>query len=226
MAITKIVDVIKQVQILLQDESAVRWSRDELLSYLLDAQLAIVNRRPDANMKTTHITTNEGTHQELPTDGIRLMRVVRNVSGRAVREIPMQLLDDQIPDWHRTPVAPLVPSSFVELYCYDVTNPRVFYTYPYVAANVELEIIYSFVPNMTVVIPDATWDSDSTTISVEDSYKNAIIDWILYRAYSKDADYSANSSRAQLHMQAFNLAVQSKTQADVAITPSEATGGQ
>lgn len=221
MATTKIIDLIKQVQILLQDESAVRWSRSELLSYLLDAQLAVINRRPDSNVKTSRFQTIAGTQQSLPEDGSRLMKVVRNTSGRAIREIPMQLLDDQVPEWHK---APATPSSEVELYCYDVTNPKIFYVYPYIAANIEIEIVYSAIPDMTVTIQESSWDSSTATISVLDSYKNALIDWVLYRAYSKDADYSANSNRAQLHMQAFNLAVQSKTQADVAMTPQSPAG--
>lgn len=219
---TKIVELIKQVQILLQDEASVRWTRKELLDYLLDAQLAVVNRRPDANMKTSIVRTAEGTSQSLPDDGIRLMRVIRNVAGRAVKEIPMQLLDDQIPNWHVTPDS---PAKEVELYCYDVTNPRTFYVYPYPSENVELEILYSSTPVLSVSIPESSWDTDTTTISIEDCYKNALIDWVLYRAFSKDSDYTSNSNRAQVHMQAFNLAVQSKTQADVAMTTQSPVGG-
>jgi hypothetical protein len=47
-----------------------------------------------------------------------------------------------------------------------------------------------------------------------------IIDWILYRAYSKDAEYGANEQRAQASYAAFNAALSTKNQVDAASAPS------
>jgi hypothetical protein len=52
-------------------------------------------------------------------------------------------------------------------------------------------------------------------ITLDDIFANAILDFILYRAYSKDADYAANAGRAQGHYQAFlnSLGVKASTDA-------------
>ncbi|MCK7581011.1 MAG: hypothetical protein MZV65_38935 [Chromatiales bacterium] len=54
----------------------------------------------------------------------------------------------------------------------------------------------------------------ATPIKLDDIYANAILDYVLYRAYSKDAEYAANAQRAALHYQAFTNALGVKTQVD------------
>ena len=52
-----------------------------------------------------------------------------------------------------------------------------------------------------------------------------ILDWVLYRAYSKDAEYGANEARAAASYQAFNSALGAKTQVDAAVAPVADVGG-
>lgn len=59
----------------------------------------------------------------------------------------------------------------------------------------------------------------ATPIKLDDIYANAILDYVLYRAYSKDAEYAANASRAALHYQAFTAALGAKTQVDAGNDP-------
>ena len=63
-------------------------------------------------------------------------------------------------------------------------------------------------------------NNDTTVILLDDIYLSPITDWILYRAYSKDAEYGANEARAVASYQAFNAAIGVKTQADAAVTPT------
>lgn len=59
----------------------------------------------------------------------------------------------------------------------------------------------------------------ATPIKLDDIYANVILDYILYRAYSKDAEYAANATRASLHYQAFTSALGAKTQVDAGNDP-------
>ena len=201
-------DVINRAETILQDTTNTRWAKDELLDWLNDAQLGIVNRRPDTYVKNVAFSCEQGTKQSLPADGLRLMRVRRNTTGRAIRVIDMRILDDQIPEWHDN-----VDAAQVDHYAYDLIDPKTFYVYPAPAANVSIDIIYTVAPEPIEV---ADWETDTKTITLDDSYLNPILDWILYRAYSKDADYTSNAQRAQMHLEAFKAALGEKTQADVA----------
>ncbi|MNR41654.1 hypothetical protein D3C85_1600680 [compost metagenome] len=52
---------------------------------------------------------------------------------------------------------------------------------------------------------------------LDDIYINPIIDFMLYRCFSKDAEYSANSNRAAGHYNAFLQQLGEKTQADASM---------
>lgn len=208
MATTKVIDVLDRCETILQDTTNTRWSKQELLNWLNDAQLAIVSRRPDTYITNQAFTCAAGTKQSLPADGLRLMRVVRNKAGKAVRRIEERVLDDQVPEWHVN-----ADAATVEHFVYDELDPKTFYLYPAPAADVEVDIVYSVAPPAIAI---ADFSTDVTTITLDDSYLNPIIDWILYRAYSKDADYTSNAQRAQMHLEAFRMGIGDKTQADAA----------
>ena len=75
-------DVIDKVQEVLQDTGGVRWDQtNELLEWLNDAQREIALLKPDATSENTTVTLVTGTKQTIPSDGNRLLRVVRNMSA-------------------------------------------------------------------------------------------------------------------------------------------------
>lgn len=209
MSVTRVIDVIDRAQTILQDTTNTRWSKQELLDWFNDAQLAVVNRRPDTYIKNVAITCLADTKQTIPADGLRLMRVLRNVGGRPIRNIPLRVLDDQVPDWHEA-----VNASRVDHYAYDLLDPKTFYLYPAPAASHEVEIIYSVAPAPIVI---SNFETDVQTLSLDDSYLNPILDWMLYRCYSKDADYTSNAQRAMGHLEAFRVSIGDKTQADMSV---------
>ena len=66
--------------------------------------------------------------------------------------------------------------------------------------------------------------SNTEVIKLDDIYLTPITDWILYRAYSKDAEYGANEARAVAAYQSFTASIGAKTQTDAAVAPSPAEG--
>ena len=89
---------------------------------------------------------------------------------------------------------------------------------PPATTTAQLEVVYSSVPTGHTISGNTVPDE---VIKVDDSWANCIIDYILYRAYSKDAEYAANSQRAAAHYQAMQASLGVKTQSDQAVTPQE-----
>ena len=219
MATTKIVDLIKKCEVITQDKTSIRWPKAEWLDWYNDAILFVVNRRPDKSVKNVDFALdNTNSKQTLPTDALKLFTVTRNVaSGRPIRAIRRVILDDQYDDWHAK------TGNDVDHFVYDERDPTSFYIYPRptVAGHV-VEILYPFAP-IAVVIADFV--ADAQTIGIDDSFVNPIVDFMLYRAYSKDADYAENGQRAKDY---FAVALQSlgdKTQVDAATSSPKGRQG-
>ena len=95
---------------------------------------------------------------------------------------------------------------------FDDDDPRNFYVYPGVNGNAYVEIVYSASPT--------DLGSASATISVDDIYANAIIDYVLYRAYMKDAEYAGNAQRASNHYQLFTASIGQGSQMQQLLDPN------
>ncbi|MBM7070875.1 hypothetical protein JQC92_02315 [Shewanella sp. 202IG2-18] len=214
MAIITAQEIVARVNKLLNDNGYVRWPKEELLNYLNDAQKAIVLRRPDAHtVDIDDFECVQGTKQRLPADALRLIDITRNSSGRAIKgPFDRTVLDDNYPDWYAD-----APQAYAEHYIYDQRNPKTFYLHPAVAANTEITLVYSKSPD---VISVNQLDSGEV-IGLDDIYLNAIIEWVMYRAYMKDAEYAANSNKSLMHLNAFKSQMGEKTQADGSMAGQE-----
>lgn len=218
MATTKAVDILDRASIILQDNTNVRFPNDELLKFFNDAQKEVVLHRPDANMQNAAFTPIDGSKQTIPTSGLRLIDVVRNVGGYAVTQIDRKILDETLPNWHNTVQN---ATKKVEHFVFDPADPKTFYVYPKAIADSDnLEIIYSAAPTDIAI---SNFDTDTTLISLDDIYANCILDYILYRAYQKDSEFAGNAQRSMMHYQGFANALGVKTQVDGAITPMPAS---
>lgn len=215
MATTKVVTILKNSQTILLDRTGTRWSLQELLGWFNMGQLAVVNHRPDALSKSEVFSCALGTHQVLPAEALRLIDVVRNegASKRPVRKIDREVLDDQHVDWHDD----TNPVQAVDHFIYDDRSPKSFYLYPAPALNVPIRLVYSVAPP-AIVIND--FETDATTISIDDTYANPLMDFVLFRAYSKDSTYAGNAERAMMALSSFNSALGIKTQVDQAMSPN------
>mgnify|MGYP007032655957 CR=1 FL=1 len=212
--------VIDRVQAVLQDTTGVRWPVvGELVLWVNDAQREIALLKPDASAKNETVTLTAGTKQEIPSGGNRLLRAVRNMSAasngtgkRSVRLVSREVLDAQTPDWHDPSVTgDAAHTSVVKHYIYDEANPRNYYVYPGVSGDSYLEIIYSANP-ATV--------TQSDNLDIPDIFANAVMNYVLYMAYMKDAEYAGNSQRAANHYQLFTTSVTGKGQVDAMTTPN------
>lgn len=236
MAVT-VKSLLTRAGVILHDTTQVRWQDTELLGWLNDSQRELVLIRPDASIKNEDHNLSEGTKQTLPAGGIRLIDVIRNnttSTKNAVRVIDRNVLDAQQPAWHTSGA-----NATVEHYMFDLRDPKHFYVYPAQPAEVgTVELVYSSTPVDAVLSADAvpavgsgdgTPGNDAaipaipegqTEITLDDIYANAMLDYILYRAYSKDADFAGNAQRALKHYEAFAASLGLKFQVDKLIDPN------
>jgi len=219
MAVT-VQSVIDRVQTVLQDTTGVRWpATSELVLWVNDAQRETALLKPDASAVNETITLAAGTKQDIPSTGNRLLKVVRNMSAansgtgkRSIRLVGRDILDTQSPDWHDpTVTGDAAHTNIVKHYMYDEANPRNFYVYPGVSGNAYIEVIYSTNPT-TVTASD--------NLGLPDIFANAVMNYVLYMAYMKDAEYSGNQQRAASHYQIFTTSVTGKAQIDMVTTPN------
>ncbi len=198
--------IIGRARTLLVDESAVRFSDSELLGWVNDGQREIVVLRPDANQVVANVVLVAGTRQSIPADGYQLVEVYRNMGtgttpGRAVRKVEREYMDSAMPAWHAA-----TPENDVHHYMYDPRTPRTFFVYPPAVGGRAVEVAYSAAP---ALLPEA-----SSVIGIGDSYANALLDYVMYRAMAKDSEHPANAQRAVAYRQAFENSLGLKAQAD------------
>lgn len=195
--------IVDKAEIVLQDTTNVRWPQAELLGWLNDGQRAIVLAKPDACTVTTVVPCSQGTKQSIGSGdtarAIMLLKVTRNMGadgntpGRAIRIVSSEILDAQNPDWHSD-----TEDDEVIHYTYDPRVPKQWYCFPPNTGDGNVELTYSASPQDVAL---------GAAISVDDIFETALLDYILYRAYSKDAKYAGNQGRADTHGQAFALAL-------------------
>lgn len=218
-SITRVSDIISRVNTTLQDQD-LRWSLAEKIQWVNDAHKAIVLIRPDAGMHSADFTCVASTHQSLTQANglsdlsaytpVRLRQVVRNKpvsgTGRAIRHEHQRVLDDQLPDWHAT-----ASSTACQFFVFDPAAPTEFYLYPAPAAGHKVEVTYSATP--------ATALGNNDYITLDDIWVPIITDYVLYRCYTKDAEYTANMERAAAHYKTFSDAVLASVQAQNNVPP-------
>lgn len=211
--------VIRRCVETLQDNTSIRWPVSELVRYLNDAQREVILYRPDAAVTNASVPLVTGSRQNLPVGGTKLVEVVRNSAGtkRAVRMVNREILDAQLPGWHaQTGVTEILH------YMYDPREPRVFYVYPPAAATgAAVDLSYASMPaDIAEPSEGALYTSVTGNLGVPDIYANAVQDYVMYRAYTKDSEYAGNAARAQAHYGAFANALGVEVKATVAVAPN------
>jgi hypothetical protein len=212
--------VIRRATDTLQDVTSVRWAVNELVRYLNDGQREIVLHRPDSMATTSTVTCIAGTRQTLPANGAKLIDISRNMAAgstkRSVRMVTRDILDSQVPSWHN-----LTGNIETVHFIYDPRDPRVFFVYPPALTTTQLEVVYAAYPtDITEPADGAVYTAVTGNITLPDIYGNALLDYILFRAYSKDSEYAGNSQRSQGHYAAFATAIGIEVQATVGVAPN------
>lgn len=202
---------------LLNDEGNDRWSAAELLTYLIDGEKEICLIKPDAYivnvsyqlaLNATKQNIPDGTNSYIDPDdstieaGIQLLDIVRNMGsdgetpGNVITLVDMEQFDMAYPGWHTATAA-----ATVVHYMFREKDPKRFYVYPKQPATAMgwIEIVMAAIPG--------TIASSATAINLDDIYQNPLIDFVMYKAFMKDAEYAANADLASRYYNSFKTSL-------------------
>lgn len=239
---TYVKDVLYRVSTQLHDISPqfTRWTQKELVSWLNDGQRAIAKYVPSSCSRVDAVKLVPGTKQSIsiipsnriiPGDGstpvaisgTALMSLIRNMGtdgltiGRAIRLIDREVLDMNSPDWHTE------ADTKVTSYVFDPRTPDIFYVSPgaHATTAVWVELSYIADPVEVSISGDYSASSSSTAkVSLDDTFVDDLTDYILFRAYSKDAENAANLALAAGYAAQFKDSIRAHATAIAGINPN------
>ena len=189
--------ILNTVRTITNDPNDVVYSLLQKEQALNEAIRAVSLHRPDSAAITTNVALVSGTKQSLPSDCVRLIRVIRNKSGsggtttgKSVRLMDLNRISDRVVDWHN------VTGDDVLEYGYEQSNQSVFWVYPHIgaASNKFVEVIYQR------SIPDVV---SADTFPINDLYSVAVKEWMLYSLWSSDNEQSPNYAMALKKLEVF-----------------------
>lgn len=184
-------NIFDEVRRIIHDEDATnyRWADAELIDYLNAGMRQIVVLIPEANtVETIEDTgTSRVARQALPAGGIKFIRVGRNYADDGttpqgtVRYVEKDVLDTYDTDWEYTLAAGVVDgANYFQHFCHDSREPKIYYLYPPPAAdNKKLAVVYSAVPTAVTAV--------GNTFPMDDEYINGAIQYVVYRALTKES---------------------------------------
>lgn len=179
-----------------QDKDCYRWSDEELLDYLNAGTKEIVSLVPEANVVETAFTLPDNSPlQQIPAGGVKFLKATSNDNAGTktggIRYCEKDVLDTYDPDWYYTGPSADANRKF-EHYMHDPRDQSRFYLYPRPTVADVVWIEYSAVPT-----PVST-KSDTWGLRVQ--YEKAAVQYVYYRAMTKEGRYSqaADAQRQRL----------------------------
>ena len=180
--------VVAKAKTIIQDTTNIRWQDTEHLTYLNDGQREVAMLRPDSTSRLAVMQLSAGTRQTIPSDGIAILKVIRNMGttgatpGQAIRLIPMDTLDSNVPAWHSA-----AASATTLHYMTDQRMPHNFYVYPQANGATYAEILYACAPLdiPSVAQSSATYTQATTVVTVtQAAHGYQVGSWVKFVASS------------------------------------------
>jgi hypothetical protein len=210
--------IIRRAQRILQDVLGTRWDEPELIDWFNDGRRELAVVRPSEFATRLAVSLAEGTLQQLPANVFQLLRVDCNLlsvsprlAGRAVTMVERRVMNMMHPRWQEAEAFPFAAQA--KHYVYESTEPTTFHVFPGNDGTGTVEVSAAVLPADAV--------ASTEPIGVRDIYANALLDYVLYRAFAKDADHPGNAERSAGHYAAFSSALGMKAQVEATITPAE-----
>jgi hypothetical protein len=210
--------ILRQVARDLNDETSVRWTTRDLVAYFNDGQRDILTHRPDARNVAIDHPLVAGAKQSLPANGEKLIDVLHNntvASKRAVTKVDRRLLDSQSRGWRGA-------TGAVEIlhFMYDEREPKAFEVFPPAAVGAILNLEYAAIPTDIPTPAEFTTTAVITgDLSLSDLFANAIRNYVMFRAYSKNTEFTSNPNMAVAFYSAYANDLGIEARGTVAVSP-------
>lgn len=206
--------IIQTAHELLQDPEGIRWPATELVGHLNDGQREIATLRPDMFVVTAPMAIT-GVKHTLPDACVNLQEISRNTNGAPIRLVDRFMLDAVEPGWMTR-----AANKVIRHYCYDSKYPDVFFTYPPAASGASVDLVYSSLPVDVAAPSGATASTVTGNITCKDTCKSPLLHFVLFRAYSKDAEFGGNAALAQSNYALFTAALKTDAATGEAVKPT------
>jgi len=201
--------LLQEASIALQDTDRIRWTAPELVKYLNAGIKVLITKRPDANPKKAEFVPARGARQALPDEAVAFIDVIGNTEGtqRSITKVDIGLLNAFNRDWQSGRQLPVARH-----FSFDLRDPRTFYLEPPSNGAGKIDILYSVFP------ADLATDADDVPLNVQ--WRSALLNYVLGRAYAKDAEYGGNAAAAAAYMNAFASDIGEQLQSSTAVVPT------
>jgi hypothetical protein len=230
--------IAAKAALLLVDETNIRWTIPEVAKWINAGCKELVLLKPTALAANVAMLLTAGTKQSLigatfksTVDGsavsvspIQLLDATRNLgatgietaAGNAVTLVDRQVMDVVSRGWHSATTA-----WEIKHVMFDPRDPKSFYVYPKATASpaMYLEIVVSKAPTNTLLDSATSLGTSDIDAGIDEIYEGVLVDYVLYRAYAKDAEFTANASRSQWHYEAFRAALGAKLANETGLAP-------
>lgn len=215
-------DIIARAASLAADLGAVHWKTSELVGYLNEAKRQMLADRPDVFAVTSVLPLVAGVRQALPSRATKLLDVLGNASGEPMRQVDRSSLDFSMPGWRSATAA-----SAVRNWTYDLRDPLVFEVYPPATADAQLRVVCATEPTDIEApgSPTALADAVTGSLPISAAFFSPLVDWVMYRAFSKDGQHPANAARAATYLQSYRQALGLEVEATATVRPRSGKPG-
>lgn len=207
--------VIDSITDITKDVDRERFKLTEISRWMNQGAGQIATIHPRAASQYLQLTLAAGARQDLRTidptkQWVRLHELVCNVvgsnpTGDTIRQVSRPALDFTFKTWR----SQAATATAVKEYTQDEREPFTFDVYPPVAAGTKVLALASVRPAPFCVLDGgltALLNPDEI-VPLADGFEVPLIDYTLFRLFSKDANDPTYQARAAMHLQAFQLAM-------------------
>ncbi len=197
--------LVDQVGAMLNDlepgNEHVRWPVSELLLYLTEATAAIAQGRPSVFTVSANIELAPGSTQRLPDQYCKLLDIHFNVNPDGSEGSNVFPAVHDLQQAFPKPGCPY--SGGIQSYSYFDSSDRYYGVNPAVPQG----LTYTPKVQAVLMLTPQVVTSASQPLYLPGSdpqlFQGALVDWMLYRCYSKDEESNTSLERAQMHFRSF-----------------------
>jgi hypothetical protein len=214
----------------LADLDYVRWTKEHLAEYLTDAIAVASALKPTLFSVFEPLRLAIGPLQAVPGEFTELIDILYNLHQDGTHGEPIsQGSFTAARALGRSACTPINGANYVvRSYTVHPENDTYFIVDPPVPAVEPLPIVWALLrraPNVITVETDGVVMANTTP----ETYRAALLDWMLYRAFATDTESSDSFQRSQAHYKAFyqflGLPPRDKDAVPVAATTRETASG-
>lgn len=190
---TTAANIIDKARRVLNDTDATNYRNTdaELLGWLNSGLIQLSTVRPAACSETRIVNLVAGARQVVPSDANQLLDVIRNTNGNAVNRTEREYLDLLDPAWPTE-----VGVTTIQNWMYDTKKDmRAYYVYPPAEVGAKLDLL--------LAVPPATMAATTDVVPVDDFYINALENFVVGKALSKETEDAGLLELAAAYLKAF-----------------------